>query len=205
MQFRNTLAGALAALAVAAGPVHADPAVIGGTLLVAQPGPVTMQLVRNGMPSGVHWELPIVWSTGAGPASYGTTRAAGPDPFPSGGTLGQNGGGQPPATGVGTTVASPALAAGTPLIFGATFFVVPVNPVQLHQTGMLPGQEKTFGMPQFDRAAVVAGPGNTAWIGFGERLGTLDRSLGAVSFAQPPSLNFLDYPIQILVSNVCLR
>jgi len=205
--------GLLAAAFVAVPAVWAQQPVVGGTLVVASPGPVTVELLADTTPASLDWYLPLSWKTGprildysssdghvysckvGGNISCGYTAAdfsgrvgkALAHPAPSGEPGWSN-------NAPGTRISSPALTAGTTVFLAASTyseFDPAYGWTQRHlvRTGGAPGELLNELSPR--NAVVFAGPGNTVRIGFTDS-------------GSEPSANFLDYPIRIQVSNVRL-
>jgi hypothetical protein len=173
-------------MAMSAAPAQAQQPIVGGTLYTAMPGPVSMQLVADRTGSSLNWFLPLRWRTGPLDLDYEST-------------LQQLGRTNSPAwsnNAPGTTLSSPALPARNVIIIGAHIFsdfnFSDPNPLNLLvHTGDMP---VGFLTEQPIRAAVIfRGANQTVGIGF------------PIDHFSPVSSNFLDYPIRILLSNVCVR
>jgi hypothetical protein len=174
----------LVALFLVAGPVGAQQPIVGGTLYVAVPGQVQTTLLGRNVPISQGWLYITLWSTGPGPQDWAS---AGDDwmyvPPPGG----------PSNANIGRRLSpTPVLAADTVVYSRTIWFTNNDSPGAMTLTGQ--PQPKDFGNTRDPRylAAVFPGPGNTAMIGF--------SLLGA-----PLPANFLDYPLRILISNVCVR
>jgi len=209
------LYGLLAATLVAAPLAQAQQPMIGGTLQVAAPGPVTVQLLADETPASLDWYLPLAWKTGPRLLDYsstdgstytcraaGSTTTCGYTPADFSGRIGREEAAPAPSgkpgwsnNARGATISSPSLAAGTPVFIAASTFSTfdtAYGWTQRHliRTGGVPGE---LAIEKNARQAVVfAGPGNSVLIGLTDS-------------AAPLSTNFLDYPIRILVSNVYVR
>jgi hypothetical protein len=185
-----------------------------GSLYVAAPGPVTMQLLADqSSPSAVNWNVHMVWLTGPGFYDYQFLGGAangcsggvcsGSNGSPQSSRFGREMAGPNPSgwsnNAPGTLLTSPNLGAGTTVGFMSQsisgFRIEPPGNSAADRFMML-----TSGIPiqltqdwAYRPAAIFAGQDNTARIGFN------------TSLSAPQSTNFLDYPIRILVGNVCLN
>jgi hypothetical protein len=204
----------LSFLAVAS--ARAQQPIAGGTLYSAAPGPVTMELLAGKMPDTYRgsWSLEIAWPTGPGYDQYAVSRTTRHDPgyegIPTGGMFGTF---QPFFANVtpGAKVSTPPLGAGTSVFFPANMLGC-VRCDQAYQPGSYSIYQDVYaGMPapgyyfqpnplppgwaarNLQPAAVFPGENNTARIGY------------AVPAGGPLSSNFLDYPVRILVGNICVN
>ena len=175
--------------------------IIGGNLISAQPGPVLVQLLAANVPAPLTWEMPIRWYVAG---SVTETRSTGGDigsplvPFGSFGSF-------PGQQSVGNTISTPSLPASTFVVLAARI-VTPGTPQALfNDERTLYSHTGTLARPFFSTpsgavpAAVFAGPNNTVRVGF-----TFDEGF----FSNPAfsfSPRFLDYPIRVVVSNVCVK
>jgi hypothetical protein len=199
MKLRNGLGflELLVALFLAAGPVGAQQPIVGGHLFVASPGPVQTTFLGASPATLESWVLVTGWSTGPGAFDYAEAQnpffANVPPPKGSGDSNASS----------GSTHSTPALAANT-LVFvlgdwhRLGIFDTVLNYERDH-TGLLP-LFKDFGRSaHFASAVVFPGPNNTAQIGIPP-----STSLG-ISRPAFTWTTILDFPIQILVSNVCVQ
>lgn len=105
--FHAALSCLLAAACLLPAGTRAQTPVMGGTLIVAQDGPVTATLLGSDVPASYTYSLNLWWATGPGP---GDVR--------NGGYFASQVNGQ--SSPVGSSLTYPALRAGTPIVIGAT-------------------------------------------------------------------------------------
>jgi hypothetical protein len=201
MRYFNTLSIALIlGLFLVGTPALAQTPVPGGRLLVAQPGTVTLSYVGQISQLSVDWQMIFGWSTGPGPLDFVRFNVEGGLPHTSGsGAVGPpayaHTSGTPHNLGAQWIAEIPAgtLVFAETLLFNSRIGDANATIHQLH-TG-LDNKQIAFSSLNSSSAsgAVAALSGGGAIVGF------------PLLPTSSPFNSILDYPIRILISNVCVR
>lgn len=157
--FHTALSWLLAVACLLPAGTRAQTPVPGGTLIVAQDGPVTATLLGSDVPTTHTYSLNVWWATGPGPGD-----------IQNGGSFASQFNGQ--SSPAGSSFVSPPLRAGTPIVIGATILSGSVAEgnfrAELIHTGMAQPmmivQPDT--VPTFPLAGVSYLSGNRAEVGF---------------------------------------
>lgn len=168
--------------------------IIGGTLYVAQPGPVSMSIQGLDAPSSFSWLIQMGWSTGPGAGDFATATQ---DILTTGHSGVLSGQGNTLSLTSDSMVSSSSLAAGTAVFLwnnASTCMGAACSSPESVRTGLPPAKEIFFGgFPLFATAAIQPGLDGTAQVGF------------PLSGASNPLADILDYPVRVLLSNVCVQ
>jgi hypothetical protein len=190
MNLLESIGIVLTVIANAIAPAAAQ-GIRGGNLYVAQPGPVTMTLQGYSGPVDNFWTIAPGWSTGPGARDWFVAGLTGPA---NGMQIIRTGAAIPP---LGTVISSLPLAAGTQFYPVTTWNnSSTVNYREL--TGItgkdfhVPPPGPTFAMLVSPTAVVFPGLNNTVQVGY---------LMGGIA----PQFGLLDYPLRILVGNVCVK
>ena len=192
-RFNVLMVGLILVLILAGIPVSAQTATTGARLLVAAPGGVTVTYAGLTTQLAVDWRATFGWSTGAGPLDFVRFSDLGSPGTGDGYFSHLNGTALNLSAGLGTV-----LAANTLVFAEATLFSPRLGADgarwDLVHTGV-DGKQIAFpGLASATpAAAAVQLTGNRAMVGF-------PLSAGAGPFA-----SIFDYPIRLIISNVCVK
>lgn len=192
-RFNLLMVGLVLVLILAGIPALAQSPATGSRLLVAAPGGITVTYAGLTTQLGVDWQATFGWSTGSGPLDFVRFSDLGVPGTGDGHFSHLNGTDRNLSVGMGTVLSANTLVFAEATLFSPRLGVQGARWDLVH-TGI---DDKQIAFPGLASttaaAAVVQVAGNRAMVGF------------PLSAAAGPFASIFDYPIRLIISNVCVR